>query len=246
MPTIFLSNSKIINQYSMPNEERQIALIDKPETGQRFALIFSAVHSVPLKEAEQMFEVEKFSFKRALSEKAIEGVTDLSKMGVFLDVISNGLSFSGQMQHVYMQTRNVKTGKKGSDGKDIYEKRLVYSTAPDGKIYLAEKAGSISRVGKPTIAYDCDTYMVEDIDGRKKITYKKAAHRPADAKIVGGFIYVTFPDGAVEPYDMDMDDVERWIQEMKFREEHLEQFNLPDEIWEAHRRVAKALEEARG
>ncbi|WP_017934207.1 phosphoenolpyruvate carboxykinase (GTP) [Nocardioides sp. Iso805N] len=40
-------------------------------------------------------------------------------------------------------------------------------------------------------------------------------------------------------------DVERWCQEMKFREEHLDQFNLPEEIWEAHRRVAKNLEEAR-
>jgi phosphoenolpyruvate carboxykinase (GTP) len=39
-------------------------------------------------------------------------------------------------------------------------------------------------------------------------------------------------------------DVERWRQEMKFREEHLSQFNLPEEIWEAHRRVAKALDEA--
>jgi phosphoenolpyruvate carboxykinase (GTP) len=41
-------------------------------------------------------------------------------------------------------------------------------------------------------------------------------------------------------------DVDRWCQEMKFREEHLSQFNLPEEIWEAHRRVAKALDEARG
>jgi phosphoenolpyruvate carboxykinase (GTP) len=41
-------------------------------------------------------------------------------------------------------------------------------------------------------------------------------------------------------------DVDRWCQEMKFREEHLQQFNLPEEIWEAHRRVAKALDEARG
>jgi phosphoenolpyruvate carboxykinase (GTP) len=31
---------------------------------------------------------------------------------------------------------------------------------------------------------------------------------------------------------------------MGFREEHLSQFNLPEEIWEAHRRVAKALDEA--
>ncbi|MGZ4451633.1 MAG: phosphoenolpyruvate carboxykinase domain-containing protein, partial [Nocardioides sp.] len=41
-------------------------------------------------------------------------------------------------------------------------------------------------------------------------------------------------------------DVERWRQEMGFREEHLKQFRLPEEIWEAHRRVAKALDEAAG
>jgi len=37
-------------------------------------------------------------------------------------------------------------------------------------------------------------------------------------------------------------DVERWRQEMGFRETHLEQFrDLPEEIWQAHRRVAAAL-----
>ena len=42
-------------------------------------------------------------------------------------------------------------------------------------------------------------------------------------------------------------DVERWQQEMGFRHEHLEQFeNLPEEIWEAHRRVAAALDEEAG
>jgi phosphoenolpyruvate carboxykinase (GTP) len=40
-------------------------------------------------------------------------------------------------------------------------------------------------------------------------------------------------------------DVERWRQEMGFRQTHLEQFpRLPEEIWEAHRRVARALDEA--
>ncbi|MBO0771974.1 MAG: phosphoenolpyruvate carboxykinase (GTP), partial [Actinobacteria bacterium] len=40
-------------------------------------------------------------------------------------------------------------------------------------------------------------------------------------------------------------DTERWKQEMKYREQHLEQFpDLPEEIWEAHRRVAAALDEA--
>ncbi len=39
--------------------------------------------------------------------------------------------------------------------------------------------------------------------------------------------------------------VPRWQQEMGYREEHLKQFeNLPEEIWEAHRRVAAALDQA--
>ncbi|MCW2788732.1 MAG: phosphoenolpyruvate carboxykinase, partial [Aeromicrobium sp.] len=40
-------------------------------------------------------------------------------------------------------------------------------------------------------------------------------------------------------------DIPRWKQEMAHREEHLKQFeNLPEAIWEAHRRVAAALDEA--
>ena len=38
-------------------------------------------------------------------------------------------------------------------------------------------------------------------------------------------------------------DKERWQQEMEFREEHLSQFErMPEEIWEAHRRVAADLD----
>ena len=38
-------------------------------------------------------------------------------------------------------------------------------------------------------------------------------------------------------------DTDRWREEMGFREEHLRQFaDLPEEIWEAHRRVAAALD----
>jgi len=40
-------------------------------------------------------------------------------------------------------------------------------------------------------------------------------------------------------------DLDRWRQEMGFREAHLKQFDgLPEEIWEAHRRVAAALDAA--
>src|SRR5262249_943104 len=40
-------------------------------------------------------------------------------------------------------------------------------------------------------------------------------------------------------------DTARWKQEMKYREQHLEQFTgLPAENWQAHRRLAAALHDA--
>jgi phosphoenolpyruvate carboxykinase (GTP) len=51
----------------------------------------------------------------------------------------------------------------------------------------------------------------------------------------------------IEPADLDKlltIDIDRWKQEVGFRQAHLEQFaNLPEAIWEAHRRVAEALGE---
>jgi phosphoenolpyruvate carboxykinase (GTP) len=53
---------------------------------------------------------------------------------------------------------------------------------------------------------------------------------------------------AVEPGDLDVLlslDIDRWRQELTFRDKHLTQFpDLPAEIWEAHRRVASQLDEA--
>jgi phosphoenolpyruvate carboxykinase (GTP) len=53
---------------------------------------------------------------------------------------------------------------------------------------------------------------------------------------------------AITPEDLETIltiDTPRWKQEMKHREEHLEQFtDLPEEIWQAHRRVAAALHDA--
>jgi len=49
----------------------------------------------------------------------------------------------------------------------------------------------------------------------------------------------------IDPADLDKlltIDIDRWKQEIGFRQAHLEQFaNLPEEIWAAHRRVADAL-----
>ena len=40
-------------------------------------------------------------------------------------------------------------------------------------------------------------------------------------------------------------DTPRWQQEMKHRQQHLEQFTgLPEQIWQAHHRVTAALDDA--
>jgi phosphoenolpyruvate carboxykinase (GTP) len=53
---------------------------------------------------------------------------------------------------------------------------------------------------------------------------------------------------AIAPRDLETIltiDTPRWKQEMKYRAEHLQQFaDLPEEIWQAHRRVAAALDNA--
>ena len=52
----------------------------------------------------------------------------------------------------------------------------------------------------------------------------------------------------IDPADLDTlltIDIERWKQEIGFRQAYLEQFaSLPEEIWAAHRRVAQALDES--
>ncbi len=54
----------------------------------------------------------------------------------------------------------------------------------------------------------------------------------------------------IDPTDLDVllsIDIARWQQEMGFRQAHLEQFaDLPEPIWAAHRRVARAVDDAAG
>jgi recombinational DNA repair protein RecT len=183
--------------------------IEAPATLDRFTKIFGAIQKVDSSAAQQMFEVEKFHFIKELSERGIQDVTPVSAMGTFLDVVSNGLSFASGAKHVYLMTRSVKSGRKDGNNKDIYEKRLVFSTSPDGKIFQAQRSGAIDYVTKPVIVYEGDDFAVStNADGEQIIRHQVKFPRSSQ-KIVAGYVYVVMKNGKREPYWMDLNDIQR-------------------------------------
>lgn len=176
--------------------------IEAPDTVEKFGKIFGAIHKVETDTAKQMFEVERFHFLKECSEKGLTDVSEISAMGCFLDVISNGLSFASGAKHVYLMFRNVKTANG-------YEKRMVYSTSPDGKIFQAQRAGSIDYVTKPVIVYEGDEFAVGTNDQGEQIIRHQVRFPRASQKIIAGYVYVVQKNGKREPFWMDMNDIER-------------------------------------
>lgn len=180
--------------------------IEAPETVERFAKIFGAVQKLNTEEAKQTHAVESFHFLKEITEKNLHDVSPISAMGVFLDVVSNGLSFASGAKHVYLMTRNVNVGTKDQPR---WEKRLVYSTSPDGKIFQAQRAGSIEYVTKPVIVYEGDDFAVSTNEHGEQIIRHQVKFPRASQKIVAGYVYVVFKGGKREPFWMDQQDIER-------------------------------------
>lgn len=171
--------------------------IDREETKDRFALIAAAAMKVSRESAKEQYALESFQFKKLLSESpSLVGgrYTPISALAVFLDVVSNGLSFSASKKHVYVQSRSVKTGRKAQDGKDIYEERLYFTEQADGLIHLARKAGSVEDVDEPTIVY-ADDFCEDGTDrnGHDWVEYKAGPGKSTE--IVMAFTHVTLANG---------------------------------------------------
>lgn len=160
-------------------------IIQRLENAQdKFLAIFRAVHKASEEEAKNFFEVEKFAFRRAVEESpALMECSDLSIASTFLEVISNGLSFDKSAKHVYLIPRSVKVGQN-------WEKRMTYSYACDGLIYLCTAAGSIQGCSTPVIVYKGDQIEVKTIDGRLTINHSPAIPRASEV-ILGGYCYIT-------------------------------------------------------
>lgn len=175
-------------------------LIKADETKEKFGKIFSAVHRCSPEQGRQMHDAESFSFLKEIGEKNLSHVSPVSAMGVYLDVVRNGLSFSSASKHVYMMARNAKVG-------NAWEPRLTWDTTQDAKIFQCQRSGSIDRVTRPVIAYDGDTFKEVLEKGVTHVIYERnEAH---GTKVIGGFVYVVYPDKTREAVILYPQDIER-------------------------------------
>lgn len=187
----------------------ELSILEKPQTKKDFVKIFMAVNNCSPAEAEQMFVIETFSFARRLHEDGeLADTTELSQLGVFLDVISSGLSFSPAVEHVFLEYRTFKVKKP--NGQKIDEKRLVYENSADGEIFLCQKAGSVELVTEPVIVYNCDMFQIKStFDGSQYPIHEITIPRLETAKVSAAYCYVETPEGKRHFFYMFMDDVAR-------------------------------------
>lgn len=191
------------NYFTMSNQLQVIkAAVENPLSIAKFVKLVSAVQRIGSDKAADIYELEKFHFMKEIQEKKLEDSSQLSAMGVFLDVVSNGLSFASGAKHVYLMSRNIKVG-------DNWEKCLVWSATPDGKIYQCQRSGAIDHVTKPVMVYDGEPIKMRNLNGMLQIDHEPNPMRKPGALLIGGYVYVVFKGGAREAFWMDLNDVER-------------------------------------
>lgn len=188
-----------------------MSAIEKIEqnAAQNFVKIYKGVHKCSDEDAQNLFGVEVFNFRRLIEEsKPLQECTEFSVMGTFLEVIANGLTFDKTNTHIYLMPRNVNVGTREAPK---WEKRMTYSFAASGLMYLAKAAKSISACTVPTIVYDGDIIEVETVNGSQRIKHTPKIPRKSN-KILGGFCILTLPSGNKEEFWFDIAEIERLVK----------------------------------
>ena len=179
--------------------------IDNPGFVEKFAYVIGQVYSKDQSASMGVYEQERLNFLKKVGESTSipENVTMASVQGVFMEVVTNGLSFSNTADLVYLKTRNIKN-RAGQ-----WETRLFYQPSPKGNIYLTEQAGSITNCSEPiSVLYSDQFECGTKKDGTKYLEHKKI-YPKTDKRIMCVYCWVTLPNGTKEPFWLDEDDMER-------------------------------------
>ncbi|KAI0243871.1 hypothetical protein L0F63_006390, partial [Massospora cicadina] len=164
--------------------------------------------------AMSLLEAEAYHFE-AMLEKTAGSVNDLtetttmSKIGLFTDVISCGMSFSPSANHVYLYSRkaSVMTIKADGTKHSKEEKRLSYYVQFRGKRRRCVLAGSIKDISHIYVVREGDIFTHEHQSGLDKVEYVDKTN--GVGRIAAGFAWITLTDGSKEFFKFYRSEMER-------------------------------------
>ncbi|WP_321331820.1 recombinase RecT [uncultured Bacteroides sp.] len=170
-------------------------IVEHKDVERKFVQMYDAIWGSRM--GRQIYEKEVFNFQKVLRENP--SVAECSKMslyGCFLDMAVNGLSLDNTSHpHCYLIPRNVKTGHKDANNRDIYEKRANVSVTGYGELTMRMRCGQIKYADNPVVIYEGDIFSVGLDNGVKKITYSAKIPR-ISTKVIGAFIRIVRTDGS--------------------------------------------------
>lgn len=183
-------------------------IVENENVEKKFIQMYNAIWGCQM--GEQIYHKEVFNFQKLLRDTpAVAECSKMSLYGCFLDMAVNGLSLDNTSHpHCYLIPRNVKTGHKDANGRDVYEKRASVSVTGYGELMMRMRAGQIRYADNPVIVYEGDTFSISLNNGVKQITYQASIPRKSN-KVIGAFIRIVRCDGSEDYQWLLQGDIQR-------------------------------------
>lgn len=143
----------------------------------------------------------RFFKQAAMDNPEIMQAAPLSVYAALMDIAFTGLSIENvpkAQAYIVPQPHNV-----GTPQNKVYEKRVQLRVSGYGELYLRQRSGVIKYADNPVIAYEGD--QISYVDG----VVKHTAQIPRDpkAKMLGGYIRITRPDGTIDTKYFDISEI---------------------------------------
>lgn len=177
-----------------------------PQIAERFKHLYSIIH--PGAKAEIFYEAEKFHFMKLIQESPVlQGCTNLSLYGCWMDVAVNGLSFDPSFKHLYLVPFNVNTAGKNQAPK--YEKRAQLQISGYGELLLRQKQGQIKYADNPMLVYEGDEFAFGTRNGVGFVDHVSKLPRKSD-NIIACYLRIVRTDDSVDFKVLTETDMERF------------------------------------
>lgn len=178
------------------NQLQPLDIVTNPTVRTRFIQIHDTLWGAGT--GEQAYERESIHFNAILrNDEKLQKATKFSIFTSFIDLAVCGLSLEpGARALCYLMGRNFCVGQS-SDGKKVYEGRLVLTVSGYGELVLRARSGQIRHADNPVLVYEEDNFSFSDQDGRKQVSY--TCNLPHKSNhIVAAYLRITRADGSTD------------------------------------------------